>query len=162
MDPIKLQHNDTTKFLLPILFPHITHIELFTEEFEQAYIGKLDDEQFDDTIILKCNESYDLSYIEENCIGKLLSSDETLLVFDLPEDIKEEYEKFLNGEYSQFSERSKKDILNFWDTDEDSLLYTILYPEKRKDQPEILKQFGTDTKPELWGPPNIIKNELIG
>lgn len=59
--------NCTTKFLLPIVFPNITIEELIANGFKKAYIGMLDDDSYDDSLLLVFNTDAD-----EDMLGELL------------------------------------------------------------------------------------------
>jgi len=170
MDPFKGNHNDTTKFLLPILFPDLTHDKLFSNYFEQAYIGSLDTDTLDDTIILKFQEEDSMEdFISDNTIYHK----DNIVAYAIPDELNEEYERFLSGKYSKFKEESKQNILDFWDEEKTSLLYGILY--KTEEGKEILLNTVQDKKLknrissglenediEFWPPPNIILRELTG
>lgn len=172
MDPFKGNHNDTTKFLLPIMFPNFTHDELFSDYFKEAYIGTMDDEKFDDTLILVYSEGSEPSIIDTNLkkLDSFETKDDIVYVFEIETDLDDEYSKFISGRYSEFTEESKQKILNFWDEDENSILHGILYKtEKGKEKlvSVVDKEFkdkisrSLDTiGVEFWSPPYILKNEL--
>lgn len=168
MNPFKGSHNDTTKFLLPIMFPNFTHDQLFSNYFEEAYIGMLDGDDYDDTIIL----AYEEVPVPEDTPTDLnvLKVTDNYIVYEIPEELDDEYSKFLNGRYSELTEESKQKILNFWDEDESSILHGILYKtEIGKDtilnivdkefKDKIAKSLSKE-KVEFWTPPNIVKSEL--
>lgn len=170
MNPLVEGHTNTTIFLLPILFPHITYDKLFSNYFEEAYVGMIDNDDYDDTIIFKFKEEEDV-YVETLTSCKLLELKNNIVIYNIPEEFKEEYENFLKGKYSKLIEESKQDILSFWGEDENSPLYGILYKtEKGKDfftniidkkhKAQILKSLDF-SELEFWPPPNILSNELL-
>ena len=52
MNSFEISTNCTTRFLLPIVFPNTTYLELIANGFKKAYIGMLDDDNYDDTLLL--------------------------------------------------------------------------------------------------------------
>lgn len=176
MDPFKIDINDTTRFLLPLMFPNNTYSELFSEHLEEAYIGMLDDDTKDDTLILKFKHDLlndlDLQvFMEEYDNHVVLDSTDNLIVYEIPEELEEIYNKFLNGEWSKFPEESKQNIIDFWETDEDSLLYGILYKTEKGQElistfvdPHLrgkVKNAFSKNSTELWKPPDILSKELL-
>ena len=143
-------NNDTTIFLLPIMLPHIKYDELYSNDFLQAYIGLEFKHDFDDTLILVFNDMLPdlVKFIDLNILGDGQKEEESefFISFEIPDELKQEYDKFLNGEYHMFSEENKEIILNFWEEDDkDSLLYKTLY---------------NITKKNIWNPPDILGKEL--
>ena len=180
MNPFKLDINETTKFLLPIVSKDTTYDELVASDFEQAYIGMLDDKQYDDKIVLKFKDGYsneielhdNIKELYEDATITTLSSD--LLVLDIPADMEADYERFLEGHYSKLSDVAKANITEFWGEEEGSLLHNILWgvgPDKNalKSTLEKISLFTSkeginllyNNTGEFWPPPNIIMNELL-
>lgn len=172
MNPLKLNINNTTRFLLPIVFPDLTYNEFFSNYFEQAYLGILDDQRYDDKLILKledgCSpEDYFTTNILPEYIHDTVERD-ALVIYNIPDHIEDEYEIFIHGSYSKLSEESKQAILNFWEEDEDSMLHGVLY--KTQKGAELLASYlnhrdfnamQKNSDSEYWYAPNILKDELL-
>ena len=174
MNPITLDVNKTTTFLLPILFPESTHDEIFSNYFKQAYVGLLDSEDIDYSIILEFDEDDMTPDLIEDFVyniphnGKLLSVQDNIIGFVfIGEKDKEDYENFLKGSYSKLSDDAKIAILEFWKEDQSSLLYGILYND-----PEIVEEYTpylnkeildemNDVTGESWPPPNLFVDEFL-
>ena len=174
MNPIKLEANKTTTFLLPILFPESTHDEIFSNYFKQAYVGLLDSEDVDYSIILEFDKDNMTPDLIEDFVynlphnGKLQSIQDNIISFVFVNSVdKEDYEYFLKGAYSKFSSNTKIAILEFWKEDEKSLLYGILYND-----PEIVYEYTpylnkeildemNDLTGESWPPPNLFVDEFM-
>jgi len=89
-----------------------------------------------------------------------------VLVYDVPSDYTEDYINFLTGKYSQFTDKAKNQLTNFWNVDINSLLWGTLYKEGDKIKAfwkenfnENVETFSPST--EWWPPPNI-EEEIIG
>lgn len=172
MDPIKLGVNKTTTFLLPMLLPESTHAEVFSNNFKQAYVGVLDENDNDAKhIILEFDEDnitpeFFEDFIENfNPKGHLVKETENTLTFDVTSFKGEEiYDDFLKGKYSNF--KDKETILEFWGEDKESLLSGILNNDNEIVR-ENVQYLSTDIIVELkevhdesWPPPNLFVDEF--
>lgn len=176
MNPITLDVNKTTVFLLPILFPDSIHDEIFSNYFKQAYVGLLDSsEDIEYDILLEFDEDKvtpDLwSDITDNIQApgaEVKSIDDNLITYTFDDEwSKTQYELFLKGVYSQFDDKAKKIILEFWKEDDNSLLYAILYNDSEKVEQytphlnkDIIDQL-KETNGESWPAPNLFVDEFL-
>jgi hypothetical protein len=101
MDIINNERSKTTIFILPLLYLDYKFTEIITKNFSNCYICN------EDKVIIK----YD------NNIVEIYISDELI----------NDYKKIIRSKYSKISDKSKQRILNFWNEDETSYLYSILY-----------------------------------
>jgi hypothetical protein len=178
MNSLEISTNSTTRFLLPILFPNTKYEELIANGFIQAYIGMLDDDTYDDSLLLLFHKDIDIEGLEELFIDKM----DVDILDDLPDDTvqmivinnwrdyledEEEYSKFLSGNWSKLSPYSKENILSFWGEDGTSMLYMILTKDSRFKS--IVEDFTStifagqlkeEEYKEYWPKPDIIDNEL--
>lgn len=135
MEPTILAKTNTSKFILPLLVKDdITYNNLFDINFNDAYITHSD-------FIAEYDSSITVKFIDINFIGKqyaMFDSEEIdylvtdnedgwKIIYKLKDIYATDYVHFLAGEYSLFSERAKRKIINFWKVSKDSLLYSILY-----------------------------------
>lgn len=176
MNPITLDVNKTTIFLLPMLFPNSTYDEIFSNYFKQAYVGLLDDEDdLDYTITLefdKDNMTPDfiddfITNLQPNAIFRDGEDNVFTFIFEGTEYDKFQYEHFLAGRYSNFGDDMKTLILDFWKENDKSLLYGILNNDAEivdKFTPyldkEILEEL-KETNGESWPPPNLFVDEFL-
>ena len=177
MNSLEISTNCTTRFLLPIVFPNTTYSELIANGFIKAYIGMLDDDNYDNSLLLLFNKD-----ASDDVLGELFGdmdvdvldddSDEELQIVvvnnwkDCVED--DEYPNFLSGEWSKFSYTNKINILSFWGENNTSILYMILYRDPKFTT--IAEDFistlfvgvQTDTidSKEYWPKPDVIEDEL--
>ena len=178
MNPITLDVNKTTTFLLPMLFPDSTHDEIFSNYFKQAYVGLLDDaDDLDYNIVLEFDEDKitpdSLEDFTSNISahGELKSVEGNLItyLFNADEHSKFQYEQFLVGGYSKLAPQTKLNIIDFWKEDQGggTLLHGILY-----NTPEIVDEYTPhlnreiiqeleDTNGESWPPPNLFVDEFL-
>ena len=175
MNPITLDVNKTTTFLLPLLFPSSTHDEIFSNYFKQAYLGLLDDpDDLEYNIVLE----FDKDKITEDHIddflnnmepyGELKERKDNLLTFVfMDEHNKFQYEHFIKGSYSKLADHVKKTILEFWKEEDTSLLYGILHNLSAivdKYTPhlnnEIIQEL-KETNGESWPAPNLFVDEFL-
>lgn len=114
MDTIRLNKNKTTKFILPLVFDdNVKHTEIITN-LVNAYIADLEHPENDNK----------LTIVYET------EKEGTETIKEIPEQWEPDHYRVLAGEYSETSEEYKKKVLNFWEQDENSLLWAILYKEK--------------------------------
>lgn len=163
MDPIKLIHNNCTKFLLPIVVKKgVRFYEIFNDGFKEAYIGDINRPELDDNILILRQEPYiDLSnhtdsIFESECLSAYTIDDgeysNNIYVHSIPMERIDEYGKFIQGRISDFSEEYKQHLIHFWDTDKNSMFYSILY----NDYKTVYKKI-EETNKDRWN-----KIELMG
>lgn len=167
MNPLVLKLNNTTRFLLPILYAKgLKYNDVLNNFFISAYIADIDRPENDSRLSLK--------YMTIDAIPKELDGETThdpeddsfLVTFDIPEEFMDDYYKFLSGEYSKFSKKLKEYIMSFWEEDNKSALYGVLYHKKN-----LVKQVwaarsdlpleAVDPKVEYWPYPRMEK-EILG
>jgi len=180
MDPFKLNKNKTTTFLLPIMFPHTTYDELIANYFEEAYVGILDEQKYDDTIVLKFDYNNFTADVAEDVKDLLNRSDSTasqisdcILCYTIADREMTDYDHFLHGRYTKLSDGAKAAIQGFWDEPEDSVLSMVYNIKARTtERKELLKHYIAEnvleeleemkvTDGEVWPPPNVLIDELL-
>ena len=178
MNSLEISTNCTTRFLLPIVFPNTTYDELIANGFIKAYIGMLDDENYDDSLLLLFNKD-----ASDDVLGELFENmDVEVLDDEFDEDLQlvvinnwkdyveddDEYPTFLSGEWSKLSYTNKTHILSFWGEDEVSMLNMILNKDPKfttiaEDYISTLfvgVQTDTMDEQEYWPRPDVIEDEL--
>jgi hypothetical protein len=170
MDVLRYNYTFTTKFILPLLFnTAIDHTKLFNESFINAYIADISNKENDDKIHLLFSDYPSIS-IQQNLPDPILEyeTDEGyyILVYDLPKKYTKTYINFLEGNYSHFDKKAKEKIVSFWNVNEDTLLYGILYKKGSKLIDFWKENFNKDLTSfpktvEWWRPP-YISREIIG
>jgi len=136
MDILNYNKTQTTQFILPLLFRDKKFTQVITDfdSLINGYIADFDRPNYDNKIILVFKNKQN-GLPTENMIEHYTktikdgedSNEIFVYVYDLPNDYQEDYTFFLLGKYSRFSDDAKKKILNFWDADENTLLYGALY-----------------------------------
>jgi len=167
MELLSLKNNMSCYFLVPLLFPKDTKAsQIFYEEFKDAYIADYKRKQHDDKVLLVYDKyTIDIPLTSRN--SEYTDYNGHILVYNIPEEFNDDYGKFLRGEWSKLSQKAKDLILNFWDEDENSLLYGILtktvttklgaYYKRLKLNPK--KHFQKDA--EYWEEPQLTR-EVLG
>ncbi len=94
----------------------------------------------------------------------------TELICNFNVENKDDYYKFLEGKYSQFSDKYKERVLEYHDIPKEHNpifakinLYDVLYPNKEK-RSEIAKDLGVELKNmsnELFSIPNLVYEEYL-
>lgn len=172
MNPIELNVNKTTTFLLPMLFPTSTYNEIFSNYLKQAYIGLLDNPNEPAyTILLEFDKENITPELIEDIINNLQPQGEVANVTENTIEFEvfntTDYDTFLKGKYSQFTDEYKQTILEFW-THEDgkSLIRGILDNDKEVVDEytphlnrEIIQEL-QEVHEESWPPPNLFVDEL--
>jgi hypothetical protein len=107
MDIINNRWNKSTIFILPLLYPDIKYTDILQDNFINCYISDVDNIE------------------PENSL--LIEFDDNIARFKVPDNFIQDYKKILRGNYSSISESSKKVIINFWNQNEESYLFSVLY-----------------------------------
>ena len=136
----ELELTQATKFVLPMLYTKDRNDEFFiTKQFENCYIGDTNREELGQGIFLLYKYKTESSFIKFERSLELIPeysidydySDhrQVMFVFDIPEEQKENFEKFKRGEYHLFSDEFKKQVLSFWGIKgSDNAFYELLNP----------------------------------
>jgi hypothetical protein len=169
MDILNFTCTYTTKFILPLLFEHISYNRLFNESFINAYIADMDSAEYNDKIHLYFSDYPSLSiqkYLPET-IAELKIDDGYVLIYDIPKEFADDYIKFLTGDYSKFSNTAKVRIISFWGVDNNTLLWGVLYKEGDKIKNFYKKELDRNLdelspSAEWWLPPRIESEIFTG
>lgn len=173
---ILIHHNKTmtSQFIMPLLFKNIKFNEILPEfnEFVNAYIADFDKPNYDNKVILVFNKKQkqlpDFNMVDK--YTKKVKDDEIFAyVYEMSDDLNENYTLWLLGKYSQFTDEAKKIIMTFWQADETTLLYGVLYkdgePIKKFHKEHTGKKSSTskikDPDEEYWPSPSLNK-EIYG
>lgn len=137
MDILAYNKTLASQFLMPLLFEDRKFTQIISDfnSFVNAYIADFDKPENDNKIILVFNKKQkDLPELNQVEHYTKTIKDETLYfyVYEIPAGLDDNYTFWLVGRYSMFSDRAKQIILNFWDADEDTLLYGVLYKTGEK------------------------------
>ena len=132
MNPLELKINKSAIFLLPIVLEKgVKFIDIISEDFDNTYIADRNKPDNDDKFIVKykSHEEYDI------------------YEWDIDEAVN--LYVFLAGHYSNFTQTAKEKIMTFWEENNESELYKILYRESEE---------GSETKGrngEILEPPDL-------
>jgi hypothetical protein len=111
MDIINNRRNKSTVFILPLLYPDIKFTDVLFEHFISCYISDVTMPNPEDSLIIEF--------------------DDNVARFRFPEDKLEDYKKIMRSQYSEISDESKRNILYFWQVDDSSYLYSVLYKTQK-------------------------------
>lgn len=134
----ELELTEASRFVMPMLYTSDRNDSYFiTPLFENCYIGDVNHPELQNKIFLLYNYKMTVQFVKFERSLELMSGYNTdydyadehqvLYVFDVPEEHLKDYQLFLEGKYSQFSESLKSKILKFWNFKEGSLFYSLLY-----------------------------------
>ena len=124
MDIINNKKSKSTIFILPLLYPGIQFTDVLTDNFINCFIS-------------------DIRY-QDLGNGLVIEFDNDIVRFSIPKDIYKDYKKILQSKYSKISDESKEQILYFWNLDETSYLYSVLYKTNK-----ILDYWSTKTEKQI-------------
>ena len=164
------KYTNTTKFILPLLFENNTRYhELFNNFFINAYIADMANKENDDKIHLLFADYPSLTLQQKlpETITEYEYKDGFVLVYQLTLKWEDDYIKIITGDYSTISETAKERILDFWEEDNTSLLWGVLYKEGDEVRKYFEKLLGEKiTSPwnrdKEWWLPFAIPDEMIG
>lgn len=135
----KLNLTEATRFVLPMLYSKDRNANFFiTKNFENCYIGNGLHPELGYKIYLVYNYQMTVEYVKFERKIELMSEfitdfdysseRQVIYVFGIPEQFNADFQYFLNGEYSKFSEELKENIVTFWDIkDKTSIFYGTIY-----------------------------------
>jgi hypothetical protein len=158
---------------MPLLFEHKKFTEIIPESksFKNAYIADFDRPQNDNKIVLVFDKKQkDLPEINqvEHYTRAVKGVELYFYVYDIPENLSDNYMLWLLGNYSKFSEKAKQAILYFWDVPKSSLTYGVLYKTgakiKKFFKDNFEKEFDerfTNPGKDWWFEPTLSK-EIYG
>lgn len=161
---------EATRFVLPMLYSKDRDDNFFiTKNFESCYIGDGNHPELGKKIFLLYNYQMTVEYVKferkiEAMPGFNTDYDygderQVMFVFDIPDEHKNDFQLFLAGEYSQFSDSLKEKIVKFWDIkDEESVFYGIIYPNDAVKERSESESFDTALG-EYWPKP-VLSREI--
>ena len=175
MDPLELKVNLTTVFMLPVLLNKgLKHSDILTDTFINTYMADLNKPEKDNSLIIRYATITNLPHwtdnYEINSPQLYATEDEEIMVVeDIPDNFIEDYHKFLIGDYSKFSEDYKKQVLDFWEANEDTLIFGVLYRSGKEIKDFWREELDTDLDifmnvpedTEYWRPPKL-EQEIFG
>ena len=138
----KLSLTEASRFVLPMLYAEDRKDSNFiTSLFKNCYIGDVNHPELQNKIFLLYDYKMTTRFVKFERSLELLSyyntdydyADEhqVMYVFDVPKEHEHDYQLFLQGKYSEFSELLKNKILKFWGFKEGSLFHSLLYRTER-------------------------------
>lgn len=111
MDIDKIKKTKSTIFVLPLLYNGATYKDVWFDNFINCYITEHDKPNPENSLIIE----YDNDVVR----------------FRVNKDRLDDYNKIRRGEYSLLSDEAKQRILHFWQEDETSLMYSVLYKTEK-------------------------------
>jgi hypothetical protein len=117
-------------FILPIIFKGKKSTEVITEEFINAYIADFYLPEYDDDLLVVFESEVDFDIPVKDI---LLTEDHFVQIYFIPDEYLDDYLKVIAGDYSSTSNSYKELVLSFWEVDEKSSLYAVLYGLKKDD-----------------------------
>lgn len=164
------KYTNTTKFILPLLFDNNTKYHELTDNFFiNAYIADMANKDNDDKIHLLFAKYPSLS-IQQKLSDPITSyhyKDGFVFVCPLAVEWEDDYNKLITGQYSTISEKAKNRILSFWEEDNTSLLWGVLYKQGNAVREYFEKITGIKihnqwTHTREWWIDFIIPDEILG
>jgi hypothetical protein len=132
MDILAKNRTLTTQFLLPLLFGNKIFTDILTDfdSFVNAYIADVNELNHENKIILvfktiqkNLPELNRMNHYVKEIKGEVLF----FYVYEIPNNLSENYSLWVVGKYSMFTDMAKQIILNFWEAGDNTLLYGALY-----------------------------------
>lgn len=165
----KIKKTEATRFILPMLGnKHKKDIFFVNKHFLNCYTGDSSKPEYEGKIFLHYQYEPGINYITFEKQLELIPQHITdydyddigsvMHVFDIPERWQLEYEHYLKGHYSKFSNDYKAQILSFWGLATDNVLFSLLYKtDKVKEYWKKLKrdpkEFSAES--EYWYKPDM-------
>lgn len=165
MDPLRLNVNLTTTFMLPML-EGLKHTDILTDSFKNTYIADIDRPEKDSSLLINYATITDLPDWVSDPIAYTAEDESIMVTANIPDSVADEYSKFLVGDYSKFSDDYKNRIMEFWEADKYTLLHGVLYREGKEIEKFWEESFEVDlditpSEMEYWKPPSL-KQEIFG
>jgi len=136
MNPILLNKNNTTKFILPmVLSDDKTYKDILTDNFINAYIADFNKPEYDNMILVVFYEEEEIGGWKEVYIH----NNHVIYVFETPKEQEEDFFSSMAGLYSTLTDEYKKRLLQFWEQEEGSDMHCILYKINKKKNDKQVK-----------------------
>lgn len=156
-------YKDSTLFLLPLI--GIDKKVMINEHFLSTYIIDYKFLNMSYYISIAYKKNNDLLETHKSLYGTVskLHDSNIFYYFGLPEENYSDYDKFLTGRYSTFSKEAKEKIIKFWNANNLSLIYGVLYKTNFAKLLYLnnIGKYGTTninkSNFEYWNKPNISK-----
>jgi len=161
---------DATRYVLPMLGTKDRNDNFFiTKNFENCFIGDENHPELGKKIFLLYEYLMSADYVKFERKIELIpefSTDydyagerQVMYVFDIPDEHKQDFQYFLKGEYTKFSDELKEKILRFWDMKKvkENIFYGSLYAT------DYIKEFQKDkdtsnfAEGEYWPKPVLTR-----
>jgi hypothetical protein len=133
MNPLGLNKNKSTVFILPMVFATKKHSNILTDNFKNAYIADFDKPEYDDKLTV---------------VWDYHTFGNTIDRFDIPDEYLGDYVKIIAGAYTATSDKYKQMLLSFWDSNDTTILYKVLYGKDVDNVEEVLPCF--DLSQEIY------------
>jgi len=138
----KLDLTEASRFVLPMLYTKDRNDSYFiTPLFVNCYVGDANHPELGNKIFLLYEYKMTVQFVKFERSLELIPEYKTdydyaderqvMYVFNVPEEHEYDFEKFLEGKYSLFSDSYKEKILKFWGFKEGSLFHSLLYKTER-------------------------------
>lgn len=157
--------NSCAIFVLPMVGINYKKKNIIPKNFTNAYIAN------DYKVIMTFGKNFDdggmLEQFVDNCrsgkelIDVEISDDEVILTFDIPTQLRRNFDLFKKGKYSKFTEAYKTRIVQFYgkETVKDNhevTEYNVIYPQEFK-RKQIAEELGVDANliDEVFSAPDL-------
>jgi len=119
-----------SKFILPMVMKKDATYKDVPKTFARTHISIFDKPEFDDHIILVSSSPKDLPKCRRDLSLRGIYEEKDkahLHIFEIPTEYEDDLYKIVGGDYPQLSEEYKRRLLSFWQEDNNSPLYGVLY-----------------------------------
>lgn len=160
---------EATRFVLPMLYSKDRNDTFFiTKNFENCYVGDVNHPELGKKIFLLYNYQMSVEYVKFERKIELMSEFETdydyseerqvMYVINIPDEHVDDFQHFLAGRYTKFSNELKLKIIKFWgiEGDEGSLFYGILYANDTAKENLLTNAYDSE-EGEYWPKPDLTK-----
>lgn len=116
MNPLNLVCSDTTRFIIPMLFPNSNYDEVL-KDIVDSYSFDYYEPCYDNTIIIVKNNDK-LPHTNYNPLYTYKRQNQYCFVYNIPEEFKKDYSFIMKSQYNKLSKLYYTLLLKFWDVDE--------------------------------------------
>jgi hypothetical protein len=173
MDILLKNKTMTSQFLMPLLFEDKQFNKIIPDykSFVNAYIADFDRPKNDNKIVLVFKtKQKDLPELKrvDSYTKKVKDVEKYCYVYEIPDDLMDNYAFWLLGKYSMFTDKAKKIICDFWEAGKNTLIWGVLHKKGTAVPKYMKKNFNTNIdgewsndENEWWVSPQL-SHEIYG
>lgn len=132
MNPLNLMKTNTTKFMLAMIFnDDITYTDILKDHFINSFVSDFYRPENDGTLLVVKSIDEAPRGTINNPIVSYQNDDDFVFAYEIPDKYLDDYAMIVSGDWNNVSDEYKQKLLKFWECDQESMMYLILYVDSK-------------------------------